>query len=184
MFEYTPGREIQLYSSSGQYTKPLLTNDTFGIISNTVQAVYAAVRLDLGNPSSNNFLLNTSMISDAITGTFPQTYPNRPGYPELPTKSYLYSILVNDGYHSNITVDFDIPGLLPLTSPGPAVLDGVYLCRFQRAKPPRSAFIAVLVATLSMFTTGWGIFLVIAQAVVKEHKSGGKPLRFSDQIRA
>ncbi|KAJ6554666.1 hypothetical protein B0H19DRAFT_1072027 [Mycena capillaripes] len=172
MFEYTPGREIQLYSSSGQYTKPLLTNDTFGIISNAVQAVYAAVRLDLGNPSPNNFLLNTSMISDAITGTFPQTHPNRPGYPDLLTKSYLYSILVNDGYLSIITVDFGIPSLLPLTSPGPAVLDGVYLCRFQRPKPPRSAFIAVLVATLSMFTTGWAIFLVIAEAVVKEHKSG------------
>ncbi|KAJ6606090.1 hypothetical protein DFH09DRAFT_966260 [Mycena vulgaris] len=170
MFEYTPGRGIQLYSSSGQYRKPLLTNDTFGIISNTVQAVYAAVRLDLGNPSPNNFLLNTSMISDAIIETFPQTYPNRLGYPSLPTESYLYSILVNDGYHSDITVVFGIPaGLLPLTSPGPAVLDGVYLCRFQRAKPPRSAFIAVLVATLSMFTTGWAIFLVIAEAVVKRH---------------
>ncbi|KAJ7292136.1 hypothetical protein C8J57DRAFT_1164079 [Mycena rebaudengoi] len=170
MFEYTPGRVIQLYSSSGRYTKPLLTNDTLGIVSNTVQAVYAAVRLDLGNPSPNNFLLNTSIISDAITGTFPQTHPNRPGFPDLPTKSYLYSILVNDGSPSNLPVDFDIPpGLLPLTSPGPAVLDGVYLCRFQRPKPPRSAFIAVLVATLSMFTTGWAIFLFIAEAVVKEH---------------
>jgi hypothetical protein len=184
MFEYTPGRVIQLYSSRGQYTKPLLTNDTFCIISNAVQAVYAAVRLDLGNPSPNNFLLNTSMISDAITRTFPQTHPNRPGYPDLPTESYLYSILVDDGYYSNITAAFDIPGLLPLTWPGPAVLDGVYLCRFQRPKPPRSAFIDVLVATLSMFTTGWAIFLVIAQAVVKKHKSGGKPLLFSDQIRA
>jgi hypothetical protein len=68
------------------------------------------------------------MISDAITRTFPQTHPNRPGYPDLPTESYLYSILVDDGYYSNITVAFDIPGLLPLTWPGPAVLDGVYLC--------------------------------------------------------
>ncbi|KAJ7734287.1 hypothetical protein B0H16DRAFT_1467683 [Mycena metata] len=170
MFEYTPSLGIQLYSSSGQFTEPLITNDTFGIISNTVQAVYAAVRLDLGNPSPNNFLLNISMISDAVTATFPQTHPNRLGILDLPTHSYLYSILVDDGHYSTVTVDFSIAGLLPLTSPGPGVLDGVYLCRFQRAKPPRSAFIAVLVATLSMFTTGWSIFLTIAEAVVKRHK--------------
>ncbi|KAJ7811071.1 hypothetical protein B0H14DRAFT_3479998 [Mycena olivaceomarginata] len=148
-------------------TGDLLTDDTTGIISNMVQALYAAVRLDLGNPSSNNFLLHTTVIPQAVQATFPQTYPGQ-GNISLPTDSYLHSALVNDGKFSKLTGGvYDIPGLLPLSVPGPAIFDGVYLCRFQRGKSAGSAFIAVLVGTLSTFSAAWGIFLTLAAALVK-----------------
>ncbi|KAJ7718704.1 hypothetical protein B0H14DRAFT_3010856 [Mycena olivaceomarginata] len=70
MFSYKSSRDFQQYFASepaNDLNKPLVTNDTLGIISNIVQSAYAAVRLDLANPSPNNFLLNTAMISEAIT---------------------------------------------------------------------------------------------------------------------
>ncbi|KAJ7880008.1 hypothetical protein B0H14DRAFT_3434745 [Mycena olivaceomarginata] len=168
MFLYKSSRDLQQYFASqpvSDSNKPLVTNDTLGIISNIVQSAYAAVRLDLGNPSPNNFLLNTAMISEAITATFPQTFPG------LANESLLYSVLVNDGYEARVEGSSgitNITGLLPLTLPGPAVLQGLYLCHFQRAKSLGSAFIAVLVGTLSMFYSGWAIFLAFAATVVKK----------------
>ncbi|KAJ6529461.1 hypothetical protein DFH09DRAFT_1371020 [Mycena vulgaris] len=70
--------------------------DTVGIISNLVQVMYSAVRFDLGNPSPNNFLLNTSVIPDAIVRSFPQNSTL------MPNESFLYSVLVNDGYYSGL----------------------------------------------------------------------------------
>ncbi|KAJ7830353.1 hypothetical protein B0H14DRAFT_2515881 [Mycena olivaceomarginata] len=156
-----------------------LTNDTIGMVWNMVQVIYAAVRLDLGNPSQNNFLLNTSVIPEAIQSTFPQTYPSQ-GDISLPTESYVHSALVNDELFANFTDDTPglLPSLLPLSAPGPAVIDGVYLCRFQRAKSPGSAFIAVLVATLSTFSAVWGIFLTLAAAFVKQKEPMGKHSSF------
>jgi hypothetical protein len=174
MFEYAPNGKISQYFASIPGSTPLITNDTAGIMSNLVQAAYAAVRLDLGNPSPNNFLLNSSMIGQAITASLPQTFP------QLPGESYLYSVLVGDGYYAsatNATIP-DVAHLLPLKLPGPAVLDGVYLCRFQRVKSPGSAFIAVLVATLSMFSSGWAIFLRLAAGMVKKRQPGGKQFHF------
>jgi hypothetical protein len=160
-------------------TGDLLTDDTTGIISNIVQALYAAVRLDLGNPSSNNFLLNTTVIPQAVQATFPQTYPGQ-GNISLPTDSYLHSALVNDGKFSKLTGGvYDIPGLLPLSVPGPVIFDRVYLCRFQRGKSAGSAFIAVLVGTLSTFSAAWGNFLTLAAALVKRRGPTGERASFS-----
>ncbi|KAJ7182499.1 hypothetical protein C8R43DRAFT_6256 [Mycena crocata] len=160
MFTYAPGPIIKGFADSKPITddnQPLLTNDTTGIISNLVQSTYALVRLDLGNPSPNNFLLNTSVLPDAILATFPQTFPTLPEPALFP----LLSTGVGDGWLYNIT------GALPLAFAGPAVLDGVYLCRFQEPKSPGSAFIAVLVATLSMFSSGWALFMTLSATIVK-----------------
>ncbi|KAJ7691537.1 hypothetical protein B0H17DRAFT_1133620 [Mycena rosella] len=165
MFECTPG----IGSSSFDATLPLSStnqlltaNDTAGIIANLIQLTYAAVHLDLGNPSPNNFLLNTSVIPQTIVAFFPRTFPG------LANESGLYSLLVNDGYYQKVNgagaSQLNITGLLPLTAPGPAI---VYLCHFQRAKSPGSAFIAVLVATLSMFSSDWALFIVFAAALVE-----------------
>ncbi|KAJ7477556.1 hypothetical protein FB451DRAFT_1032996 [Mycena latifolia] len=163
---------FELYGN-GSFSSHLTPNDdTSGIISNTVQTVYASVRLDLGNDSPNNFLLNTSRIADEIVRNFPQTYPTV-GDNALPIESDLYSLLVNDGNSENAATK-NITGLLPLSAPGPAVLDGVYLCHFQHAKSRGSAFIAVLVATLSMFSSGWALFLAMAAFMVKKREPNGK----------
>jgi hypothetical protein len=172
MFELYSNGSFSSHATPPGSLNPLLNDDTSSIISNTVQTVYASVRLDLGNRSPNNFLLNTSRIADEIIQNFPQTYP-AVGNIALPTESDLYSLLVNDGNSANAALK-NITGLLPLSAPGPAVLDGVYLCHFQTAKSRGSAFIAVLVATLSMFSSGWALFLGMAAFVVKKREPNGK----------
>ncbi|KAJ6484452.1 hypothetical protein C8R47DRAFT_1280653 [Mycena vitilis] len=139
------------------FNQPVITNDTFNALANVIQTIYAAVRIDLGNPSPNNFLLNTSVIPATIFSTFPATQPG------IYDTSAEYANLVGTA----VNPDFNITGLLPLTVEGPAQMDVVYLCRFQLPLAPAQAFIAVLVATLSMFSSGWAIFLVIATKVVK-----------------
>jgi hypothetical protein len=143
--------------------KPVITNDTYNAVANVLQTMYAAVRIDLGNPSPNNFLLNTSVIPSTIFPTFPTTIQG------VYNQSEEYANLVGDA----VNPDFNITGLLPLTVEGPAQLDVVYLCRFERPLAPAQAFIAVLVATLSMFSTGWALFLGLATNFVKRRDSGG-----------
>ncbi|KAJ7635409.1 hypothetical protein FB45DRAFT_831063 [Roridomyces roridus] len=148
---------------------PLINNDTFGMISNVVQVAYATIRLDIGNRTpKTNFLLNTSLIDSVIVKSFPKHTA------AMPNESFLYSTLISDGYYPNFvpSEQFFVKGLLPLEMPGPALLDGVYLCRFQRAKSPGAGFIAVLVATLSMFTAAWGRFLAVSEGVVKRRPDG------------
>ncbi|KAJ7487912.1 hypothetical protein FB451DRAFT_1225903 [Mycena latifolia] len=142
--------------------QPVITDVTYSVLANIIQTMYAAVRIDLGNPSPNNFLLNTS----AIPGTIFSTFPTIPG---VYSTSDEYANLIG----ASVNPDFNITGLLPLTTTGPAELDVVYLCRFQRRKAPAQAFIAVLVATLSMFGTGWGVFLALATKIVKRRDTGG-----------
>ncbi|KAJ7635410.1 hypothetical protein FB45DRAFT_865928 [Roridomyces roridus] len=157
IFERVPstvaGLQFDASQPVGPGNEPLMNNDTFGIISNVVQVAYATIRLDLGNRTpKNNFLLNTSLIESVIVKSFPQHTTS------MPNESFLYSTLVGDGHYASAaslvpgsdsdSEDRSIANLLPLQMPGPALLGGVYLCRFQRAKSPGSAFIAVLVATL------------------------------------
>ncbi|KAJ6529125.1 hypothetical protein DFH09DRAFT_1045264 [Mycena vulgaris] len=150
--------------------QPVITDVSYSVLANVIQTMYAAVRIDLGNPSPNNFLLNTSVIPDTIFATFPSI-------PNVYSTSEEYDNLVG----TSVSSDFNITGLLPLTVVGPATMEVVYLCRFQHRKAPAQAFIAILVATLSMFGSGWAIFLALATKVVKKRDSGAN--RCSDHAR-
>ncbi|KAJ7079266.1 hypothetical protein B0H15DRAFT_954121 [Mycena belliarum] len=170
MFVSVRGNDSFAFSPSDSTTGsvldlPLVTNYA-GVVRNLVQSAYATIRLDLGNPALNNFLLAPALIPSTLAANFTEIVPN------LPSDSFLYAILVNGpafrNLPSSVTATYgDLSALFPLAVPGPAVVDGVYLCRFQRAKSPGSAFIAVLVATLSMFSSAWGVFVVVAAGVVK-----------------
>jgi len=76
---------------------------------NLLQALYAAIRVDLGNPSLNNFVLNPSALNATIAEKFPVTPFNQD---QRSTTSSLYYLL------SNQNPDFQ--GYLPLNVSGPA----------------------------------------------------------------
>ncbi|KAJ7051383.1 hypothetical protein C8F01DRAFT_1175223 [Mycena amicta] len=127
-------------------------------------SIYAALRIDLGNPSPNNFLLNTA----AINSTLFATYPPIAGSPNVYSVSEEFAVLTG----AVASAQYNVSYLLPLTLDGPATIDVVYLCRFQRPLAPAQAFIAVLVATLSMFGSGWALYRTLAMRVAVRHENG------------
>ena len=136
-------------------------NDTELAFYNILQLVYAAVRIDLGNPSLNNFILYPAALNNTIYSTFPIT----PGNGEAYSNSSLYT-----------TLNSPFPWLqqnLPLILPGPAVIQVVYACQFQQLKAPGALVISVLVATLSMFSTGWAVYMSLATIIAKRHNPTG-----------
>ena len=124
--------------------------------SNLLQAVYAAIRVDLGNPSLNNFILNPLALNGTIFEHFPVTAYNQD---QSSTTSTLYHQWHNPPPNTQ--------RYLPINVSGPAQIQVAYPCRFQQRKPLGSLIISVLVATLSMFSTAWAVFILAATALAK-----------------
>ena len=140
----------------------VLDNDTELAVYNILQTVYAAVRIDLGNPSFNNFILYPAAVNNTIYPAFPITPANGEEF----SGSTLYSLL-NTPFHGTQLSP------VSLFSWGPATIQVVYPCQFQQLKTPGALFISVLVATLSMFSTGWTVYMLLAVTIVKRHDPTG-----------
>ena len=132
----------------------VLDNDTELAVYNILQSVYAAVRIDMGNPSLNNFILNPAALNNTIYPTFPITPANGEAF----SNSDLYLLLSSP----SPWLQQNLPVL-----PGPATIQVVYPCQFQQRKAAGPLFISVLVATLSMFSTGWGVYMLLAMTIAK-----------------
>lgn len=149
------GTSNQAYPMFSDDASAVIESDLDAPIANIVQTIHAAVKIDLGNPHENNFLLNPSMLNKTLKSGFSAAVlPN-------PTVSTLYQALSNGTF-----------SMLPLKVEGPAKLEARYLCHLQQMKAPAQAFIAVLVATLSMFLSGWGFFTLLATYWAKRRDSG------------
>ncbi|KDR78892.1 hypothetical protein GALMADRAFT_244536 [Galerina marginata CBS 339.88] len=138
----------------------VLDADTEIPVHNILEAVYAAVRIDLGIPSLNNFILNPAFTNSTIYATFPATQWNSDAASRTST---LYYNWTNPE-----------PGLrrfLPVNISGPAQIQVVYPCRFQQPKYIGPLLISVIVATLSMFSGGWALYILIATALAKRQDS-------------
>ncbi len=139
-----------------QSVPPFLGADVAGPIANLLQTVYAAVRIDLGNPSPNNFILHPSAMNDTIIPIFA-------GTPYSSNMSSRVSPLYDIWAHPNATLQ----QFLPVTVNGAAHIQAAYPCRVQTRKRAGSLIISVLVATLSMFSGGWALFMIIATLLAK-----------------
>ena len=135
----------------------VLDNDTELAVYNILQSVYAAVRIDLGNPSINNFILYPAVMNNTIYPTFPITPANGEAF----SNSSIYSVFSS------------FPQNPPVTLSGPATIQVVYPCQFQQRKATGPLVISVLVATLSMFSTGWAVYMFLATAIAKRHNPTG-----------
>jgi len=120
-------------------------------VRNAVQTMVAAVRVDIGNARpQNNFIMNPSVFNAIIA----------PMSLEYDSPSELITF----------APDF-LPQTADLTKP--AVFDVLYQCRTTQLKSAGSVFISVLVATLSIFSSGWAGFMVIAATIAKWNKPEG-----------
>ncbi|KAF5342325.1 hypothetical protein D9611_001496 [Ephemerocybe angulata] len=123
-------------------------------INNILHLALAAIRIDLGNPSPNNFLTHPESLNQTLTATFPETpFTSQ-------TQSLLYTTL-NEKHFVKESLDSDD---LPIFSvPGPSTVQAVYVCKFMKRKKTGNLIITVFVATVSMFTSGWAVFILIAR---------------------
>ncbi|KAG8982244.1 hypothetical protein FRB93_008208 [Tulasnella sp. JGI-2019a] len=126
-------------------------------VNNALQTFHAAVRFDLGNALPNNLFTNTTAVISAnqtILPTFPlEAYDTKGNTTVSYQESKLYDLLMGLFIADNAT--------LPLDGSMRSTISVPFLCRFLELKRPGDAFIAVLVATLSMFSAGWAIFILI-----------------------
>ena len=135
-------------------------DDMYPAASNLARTIHAAVRIDLGNPSPNNFILNPFALDATITSTFPAT-------PRLNSSA---SLLYDANTHPEL---YGLQGMLPLAVEGPASIRVVYPCRLQQKKSAGQAFISVLVATLSMSASGWALLMFVASYWTKSGDEAG-----------
>ena len=133
-------------------------------LHNLLQAVDACIGVELGNPRPNNFILNPSFLNNTITSKFPTTRWNA----DIDYENYSWL------YHGYAKPDPILKSYLPVNTSGPANIQALYACQFQKRKSLGPLFVSVLVATLGMFSTGWALFILIASALAKgTDPSGG-----------
>jgi len=130
---------------------------------NLLQAVDACIGVELGNPRPNNFILNPSFLNNTITSKFPTTRWN----PDIDYENY------SGLYHAWAQPDAELKSYLPVNTSGPANIQALYACQFQKRKSLGPLFVSVLVATLGMFSTGWALFIRIASALAKRTDPAG-----------
>ncbi|KIM38213.1 hypothetical protein M413DRAFT_447960 [Hebeloma cylindrosporum] len=130
---------------------------------NLLQAVDACIGVELGNPRPNNFILNPSFLNNTITSKFPATGWNADADFEN------YSGL----YYAWAQPEPEFKSYLPVNTSGPANIQALYACQFQKRKSLGPLFVSVLVATLGMFSTGWALFMLIASSLAKRTDPAG-----------
>jgi hypothetical protein len=137
-------------SSFIQYDAPidireLLGEDVYTASLNLAQTLLAAVRIDLGNRNPNNFFFNLSLVNATLFKKINSL------------DSLLYSQVLKQ-------VDGK-PESASALVPGPATIQRVYSCNWQIQKPVGSAIMSVMVATITMFMTGWQIVMLLLAAL-------------------
>ncbi|KAF8651461.1 hypothetical protein AX16_004760 [Volvariella volvacea WC 439] len=142
-----------IYVPISEYNPEVVDATSFQALSNIVQITHAALRLDLGIASPNNILLYPSRIADTLFSTFNAT----DNIPAMPSMAYLGAMILKES------------GLIPVPHPGPGQIRVVYLCRAQRRKSIGSAIASVVAATLSMFSSAWGVYMTVAAAIAKRN---------------
>ncbi|KAG9027901.1 hypothetical protein FRB95_007063 [Tulasnella sp. JGI-2019a] len=144
-------------------------------VNNALQTLHAAVRFDLGNALPNNLFTNTTAVlstNQTIIPTFPLETINSKGNRTVSSAhSKFYDMLTGAIRRDNGSEYFSA---LPLDGSKRSTILVPFLCRFLELKSPGNAFISVLVATLSMFSAGWTVFILICGYFAKRGKPQGK----------
>ncbi|KAF8887583.1 hypothetical protein BD779DRAFT_1440840 [Infundibulicybe gibba] len=169
-----PNSAIEVYDAAfpvDNNTNPqVITDDSKLPVENLIQTLHAALRIDLGNPNPNNIFLHPQ---DATKLVMASTFPKSSGMNSTASRVYLSGIMPS---FPSIFPDKHLSDFIPMNLTGPASVQVVYLCRYQQRKPLPQATISVVVATLSMFSGGWAVFMLVATYIVKRrYKHGSCP---------
>lgn len=146
-------------------------------IHNYMELIHSIALVDLGDFRLDNVLVNTSTVL-AGNNAFSQTFV-RPGHGNWTQGVYTRGAeQKSDLYHQfSQMFEHGRGGLtLPMVDidPGPPVLETLYLCREWVPKSVGSAFVSVLVATITMMTTAYTVLIFLGSLWVKRHDPEGK----------
>jgi len=135
--------------------------DLNNAVNNTMQAMLAAVRWDLGNLLPNNFLSNTAeVLTQNETFLVPFTTTTR-------NTGQLFSYLASNPWNTTSSfTDLQLPDT-------PLFLVN-FLCHLSTLKSPGSFFVSVLIGTLSISTSAWTLLLLVAAWLYKRSLEKGR----------
>ncbi|KAJ3550661.1 hypothetical protein NMY22_g317 [Coprinellus aureogranulatus] len=127
-------------------------------ILNLLHFYLASLRIDFGNPSSNNLLTNPEVLNRTLSPDLEDPYALLT--PSAPSLLYAYmneqSLLSRSGSESAFNAS---------QIPGPSILRKGYTCGSLKRKDAANLIVSVFVATSGMFTTGWAVFIFIAKCL-------------------
>ncbi|KAG9027903.1 hypothetical protein FRB95_007065 [Tulasnella sp. JGI-2019a] len=138
-------------------------------VSNALQTLHAAIRLDLGNALPNNLLTNTNAVVSAnqtILPTYPLgVYDANGKITVTQPDSVLYDALMGTSREADGSKFFPA---LPLDGSQRSIILVPFLCHFREMKSTGEVFIEVLVATWGMFSVGWAVFIRVCSHLAKK----------------
>ncbi|KAJ3503340.1 hypothetical protein NMY22_g18279 [Coprinellus aureogranulatus] len=141
------------------FTLPYVLDDTMRPpITNILQLMLAVIRIDLGNPSPNNFLTHPQVLNRTLDAVFPET----PAAMKMESKLFTYlreqALLQLEESGSAFNL-FHVPG--------PSVVQTVYVCKLLKRKGAGNLIVSVFVASAGMFMSGWAVFICVARFVIE-----------------
>lgn len=142
------GEEIEVYGSDNvafrNYTPSVVT---------AFQVMLAAVRLDLGNVLPNNIIAH------------PITAPSSAGITNGPSPIWSDFIAPSS--------DPDLPSVV-LNGTRASGFAVQYQCHVQQRKSAGAIFVSVVVATVTLFNSGWGVALLLLAYMAKRKTPHGE----------
>lgn len=145
--------------------------------------MHAAARLDFRPTLHNNFFTNTTVAPLAISLIPPALSFDKNG--TINYDKHYMSILyqIATGTFANFTADTKPIVALPLDGSQNSIVQVPYLCHFSVRKSTGPLVISVLVATLSMFSAGWGVSMLVASYFAKRNMPESEPNPFNYVVR-
>lgn len=134
--------------------------------TNFLHLAHSFIRLDIGHIRPN-FLTNLSVIDEVLTAELPVPVGAPPG--SAATPSWMYNAWKSQRYYDDTNVTF-----ASIKVPGPSTLRAVFQCRSLQLKSSGTLVVSVLVATLSMFATIWGLGLLALALFAKQGDTTGE----------
>lgn len=145
----------------------LFNTDDYRIpLNNLIYSLHAAARTDLGSFRPNNLFTNASMLQSIIKGRMPG------GSIHNATDLKFAGALLGTRNLSSGTFNLAFTAL-PLAPAGPSVILNYYLCHFKIPKSTAALVFGMFVATMSLFSTAWTVFMIFADTWIKR-RSGGR----------
>ncbi|KZT58674.1 hypothetical protein CALCODRAFT_554639 [Calocera cornea HHB12733] len=129
-------------------------------VRNVIRAMHSAARADLGSYRANNLFQNEDVLHQQINATAISTWY---GVTIVTTLQGANAVLGNDP-EWNFSA-------LPLTAPGPSVMETTYLCNRQVQKSAAALFFSITSGTWSNLFAAYGFWMFISTWYLKRKQN-------------